>query len=221
VDVRVLIGPEGRALEELYAAPRRPWLRLNFVSTVDGAVQGGDGRSGGINNEVDHRVFRTLRGLADAIVVGAGTARTEGYGPVETPIVVVSRSGTVPERLRGGRPGQVLLATGSEADGLAEARSVLGEDAVLVLGQEAPDLRRLRPALADRGFSELLCEGGPALAGDLLAQGQVDELCVTTVPLVVAGESLRMTAGPPVDVPLALHTLIEEDGTLLARWLTA
>jgi riboflavin biosynthesis pyrimidine reductase len=219
--VRVLIGPQRAGLEELYAAPRRPWLRLNFVSTVDGAIQGGDGRSGGINNEVDHRVFHALRGLADAIVVGAGTARTEGYSPVDTPIVVVSRSGTVPDRLRGGRPGQVLLATGAEADGLAEARSVLGEDGVMVLGGEAPDLRRLRPALEERGFSELLCEGGPGLARDLLARGQVDELCLTTAPLVVAGESLRMTAGAPVDVPLRLHTLLEEDGTLLARWLTA
>ncbi|MCB8955246.1 MAG: pyrimidine reductase family protein, partial [Nocardioides sp.] len=45
-----------------------------------------------------------------------------------------------------------------------------------------------------------------------------DELCATTVPLLVAGEHPRITAGPPVDVPLELTALLEADGTLLARW---
>ena len=30
------------ALAEAYAPPRSPWLRVNFVSTVDGAAQGGE-----------------------------------------------------------------------------------------------------------------------------------------------------------------------------------
>ena len=50
-----------------------------MVSTVDGAATGPDGRSGGINNAADKRVFDTLRRLCDAVVVGAGTARDEGY----------------------------------------------------------------------------------------------------------------------------------------------
>ena len=85
--------------------PRTPWLRLNFVSTVDGAAQGSDGKSGGINNAADKAVFDTLRGLADAVVVGAGTARAEGYRPAAVPIVVVTRSGDVPPLLRGADAG--------------------------------------------------------------------------------------------------------------------
>jgi len=52
-----------------------------------------------------------------------------------------------------------------------------------------------------------------------LAAGVVDELCVTTVPHLIAGDQVRITTGAGVDVPLRLKTLLEQDGTLLARWL--
>ena len=103
--MRVLLGPDTDDLRTLYAVPRTPWLRLNFVSTVDGAAQGPDGKSGGINNAADKAVFDTLRDLADAVVVGAGTARAEGYRPAAVPIVVVTRSGDVPQLLRGADAG--------------------------------------------------------------------------------------------------------------------
>ena len=66
-------------LDELYAVAPRPWLRVNMVSTVDGSATGPNGKSGGINNAADKRVFDTLRRLCDCVVVGAGTARDEGY----------------------------------------------------------------------------------------------------------------------------------------------
>ncbi len=69
-----------------------------------------------------------------------------------------------------------------------------------------------------RGFQDLLCEGGPHLTRDLLASGVVDELCLTTVPRLIAAQHLRITAGPPIDVRLRLHALLEDDGTLLARY---
>ncbi|WP_435746353.1 dihydrofolate reductase family protein [Nocardioides sp. SYSU DS0663] len=219
--MRVLLGPEGSGLPELpelYAAPRDSWLRVNMVTTLDGAATGADGRSGSINNAADHRVFRTLRELADVVVVGAGTARAEGYGAAEVPIVVVTRRGEVPETLRGAAPGRVLLATCADAEHLAAARSLLGEEHVLVLGAESVDLARLRPALADRGWRQVLSEGGPQLLRALLAAGAVDEVCTTVVPRLVAGDGPRITAGAPVDVPLTLRLLLEEDGTLLARW---
>ncbi len=204
---------------ELYAAPSLPWLRVNMVSTLDGAVTGETGRSASINNEVDGRVFALLRDLADAIVVGAGTARIEGYRPADRPLVVVSRSGRVPERLRGAEPGQVLLAGCRSAEAaLEEAREILGADNVLVLGSHRVDLAELKRQLVERGFDHLLCEGGPHLLRDLLDQGTVDELDATVVPRLVAGFHPRLTDGPPIDVPLRLQTLLEEDGTLLVQW---
>lgn len=224
--MRVLTGPEGagageltdRDLERLYEPDTLPWLRVNMVTTLDGAATGESGRSGSINNGADKRVFDTLRRLADVIVVGAGTARAEGYGPGDTPIVVVSRRGEIPERLRGGPRGYVLLATCESAAGLDESRALLGDDNVLVLGIDTVDLARLREGLVSRGHRDILCEGGPHLLRDLLDAGVTDELTATLVPRLVAGVGPRMTAGPPIDVPLELTLLLEEDGTLLGRW---
>ncbi|WP_199837233.1 dihydrofolate reductase family protein, partial [Streptomyces caniscabiei] len=77
------------SLDELaaaYAYPepapggREPWLRANMVSTLDGAAQHG-GRSQPISSDADMRIFGTLRGLADVVIVGAETVRQEGYRP--------------------------------------------------------------------------------------------------------------------------------------------
>jgi riboflavin biosynthesis pyrimidine reductase len=217
----VLVGPETDDLTELYAPPRRPWLRVNMVSTVDGAATGEGGRSGSINNGVDKRVFHHLRAMADVIVVGAGTARAEGYGPAVAPLVLVSRRGGVPDALREAPAGSVLVATRGTAELLDETRELLGAEHVLVLGSDEIDLPLLKQSLADRGWGEILCEGGPHLLRDLLACDAVDELCSTVVPRALAGDHPRITQGPPVDVPLQLHTLLEQEGTLLARWVVS
>lgn len=201
-----------------YAVTGAPWLRASMVSTVDGAAAGADDRSGSINTDADHVVFAALRSLADAVVVGAGTADTEGYGPVERPIVLVSARGRVPDALRGGPAGSVLLATCGTAAGLETARAVLGEDAVLVVGHDEVDLPGLVRELHRRGLRHLLCEGGPHLLGDLLAAGLVDELCATLAPSLVAGGAPRITAGAGIDQPVALTLLLEHEGTLMARW---
>ena len=206
------------ALRAHYAPLRAPWLRLNFVSTLDGATQGPDGSSESINNPADKRVFHLLRSMADVIVAGAGTVRDERYRPNPKPVCVVSRSGAVPPTLLGPGGGPVLMATCGHAPHLEETRALLGADNVLLLGEYAPDLSALRRELVARGFRDLLCEGGPHLTRDLLAAGVVDELCLTTVPRVLAGDNLRLAAGRPVDVPLRLHAMLEAEGTLLGRW---
>jgi len=207
---------DAHELAALYAPPMSPWLRVNMVSTADGAATGSDGRSGSINNEVDGRVFHLLRELADVIVVGAGTARAEGYRPAAKPIVLVSRGGEVPDSLRTATSGSVLMATTEAAAGTA--RQVLGDDNVIVLGESLVDLALLKPALAVRGLSDILCEGGPHLLTTLLAAGAVDELCATTVPRLVGGPYPRITDGPAIDVPVELMLLLEDSGTLIARW---
>lgn len=208
-------------LREVYAAPHAPWLRVNMVSTVDGAATGESGKTGSINNQADKLVFDLLRELADALIVGAGTARIEGYRPADLPTVVVSRSGRVPDRLRDADPGRVMMATCQASPGLGEARELLGEENVLVLGSHRVHLAELKQAMAERGLGHLLCEGGPHLLRDLLDQGVVDEVDATVVPRVLAGPHPRITDGPPIDVPLRLHALLEQDDTLLGRWLTA
>ncbi len=215
--MRVLLG-EHDDLGELYAPPDQPWLRVNMVATIDGAATGDDGTSRSINTGADKIVFDLLREQADAIVVGAGTVRIEGYAVGRKPLVVVSRSGSVPPTQREAEPGMVVMATVASAPYLDEARGLLGDDNVLVLGSHRADLGRLKDELVLRGFRHQLSEGGPHLLRDLLDQGVVDELDTTVVPRLVAGSHRRITDGPPLDVPLRLTTLVEQDGSLLARW---
>ncbi|MFE6645118.1 dihydrofolate reductase family protein [Nocardioides sp. NPDC057772] len=209
--------PEG--LRAVYTPPRLPWLRANMVSSLDGAATGSDGRSGTVNNAVDVDVFHLLRELADVVLVGAGTATAETYTAQGTPIVVVSRHGRVPDGLRGCEPGAVRLATVTDAPGLAAARDEIGESNVYVVGDSEVDLPALVSRLHDEGMRHVLCEGGPSLLGSLLEAGLVDELCHTITPKLLAGDGRRIVTGPPINVPVSLASLIEQDGTLLGRWL--
>lgn len=220
--MRVLIdelGSPSEELADLYRPPRLPWLRVNMVSTVDGAANGESGKSGSINNDADKQVFDALRAQADAIVVGAGTARTEGYRVADVPLVIVSHSGQVPDQLRDAPSGKVLLATFTGSPGLAAAQELLGEEQVIVAGETEVDLLAVKAELVSRGLRNLLSEGGPHLLRDLVAAGAADELCLTTVPQAIGGVHPRIVMGPSVEVGFALAVLLEENGTLLARYL--
>lgn len=230
-------------LAELYAYPAdldAPWVRANFVSTLDGAASGADGRSGSINSDADKRVFGLLRSLADVILVGAGTARTEGYRPVRPrevwrdlrarlglpaapALAVVTRSLTLPdgllERVEGGGPVLVVAAADADPQRVAAARDALGPDAVIQAGTGAVDLGGVVSQLGERGLSRVLCEGGPSLMSDLVAAGLLDELCLTVSPRLVGGEGPRITTGGPLDLDLRLGHVVAAQSVLLTRWL--
>src|SRR5438093_5270453 len=53
-------------------------LRVNFVSSADGAAQA-EGKSEGLQTAGDNKVFSALRDLADVVLAGAGTVTIEGY----------------------------------------------------------------------------------------------------------------------------------------------
>ncbi|WP_377642260.1 dihydrofolate reductase family protein [Oryzobacter terrae] len=222
-------------LADLYAFPGgRRWVRANFVSTLDGSAVGADGRSGTINTPPDKRVFALQRDLADAVLVGAGTVRAEGYQRVRPSrrrrvppaLVVVSASGRVPEGLRSpveGRGAGLFVTCAAAGDRrIARARSALGTDAVVVAGDREVDLAEAVGVLADRGLRHLLCEGGPTLFSSALAAGVVDELALTLAPTLVGGRARQITAGPPLEAPegVALNPrlLVEEAGTVLGLW---
>lgn len=190
------------------------WLRANFVSTVDGGAWGPDHLSGSINDDADWRVFRVLRAAADVVLVGAGTARHEGYTALDRPrglpaasdrpleLALVSRSGRVPQQLADGdRPPLVL--TGEV--GARTARRMVPADRVLTVATahdaDEVDLRAGVAALADLGLGRVLCEGGPTLLATLLADDLVDELCVTTSPCLVGPGPSRIVASSPAGAP--------------------
>ncbi|KAA1397678.1 dihydrofolate reductase family protein [Aeromicrobium ginsengisoli] len=219
-------------LERLYAYPAadRPWIRTNFVTTLDGAATGQDGTSGPLGGEADTQVFALLRSLADVIVVGAGTARDEAYAdfdvdtdlrarlglsPVPT-MVLVSRSLGIPPALV--RPGIAVVTTAdADPDAVAALRETVE---VIQAGHGEIDWTAALTEFAARGWNRVLCEGGPSLHGRLVELDLVDELCLTIAPILAAGDAPRIAHGHHlVHHAMTLGHAIEADGGLLTRWV--
>jgi riboflavin biosynthesis pyrimidine reductase len=226
------------ALRDLYAPDRdRPSLRVNFVTSLDGAVEV-DGYSRGLSGRADQQVLGLLRQHCDALIVGAGTLRHEGYGAIkldpprrawrreqglaEYPTLVVVTAALDLDPAQGAfadAPVRPIVLTHAAAP--AQRRAALDSVAdVLACGEGLVDLKAGLSALRERGLDQLLCEGGPHLFGSLLAAEVVDELFLTVSPLLAGPGAGRIIAGPPRDEPLPLRPahIIETDGALLTRY---
>jgi len=228
-------------LLEAYAYPARGrWVRANMVATVDGAAAGPDGLSGSISTPADRRVFSALRGLADVILVGAGTVRAEGYGAprakaefaawrtarsqAAAPVLaVMSRSLDLDPAspMFGDAAHPAVILTVDSADAARRRRLEKVADVVPVGETDVGGERALRE-LADRGLRRVLCEGGPTLLAQLLHEDLLDELCLTVSPLLT-GPARRTLTTKALDPPvgLSLTGLLEEDGTLFTRYVRA
>jgi riboflavin biosynthesis pyrimidine reductase len=232
-------------LARLYAYPgpgSRPWLRANMISSADGAVALA-GRSGGLSGSADRLVFAVLRSLADVILVGAGTARAEGYRPVDPrqligrlrpegapppPIAVITgrldlgpEDGGLLAAYPGRTPSIVLTTRAAPADRRAAAAR---HAEVVVTGPATVTAQAAVAALAGRGYRKILAEGGPGLLGQITAAGLLDELCQTDSPVLAGGPAGRILTPPDPDRegPLAgleLAHVLEDNGYLLCRYL--
>ena len=211
----------------------RPYLVLNMVSSLDGRATI-DWRTKGLSAEVDRLLFHNLRTQADAVMVGAGTARIERYGRMaksgelrdkreseglaRDPLaVVVSGRLDLPADLPLLHEPvlKVLIATASVAvlPGIGEQVEYarVGDDLPLLMA-------RLRE---DHGIRSVLCEGGPTLNSFLLAAGLVDELFLTLNPKLAGGAAaLTIVAGRELVEPaeLSLMSVAEGGGDLFTRW---
>ncbi len=204
----------------------RPTVVANFVSTLDGVVAlAGDGTTGGgeISGffEPDRFVMGLLRGLADAVVVGAGTVRAAPrhrwvadhvqpkLGPefaawrrelalAEQPTtIVVTASGNLPTDHPGLVDPSIPVTVVTTRDGSARLAGLdLRPHIQIRVGREAD---RVTPAevieaAEAAGARLVLTEGGPHLFGDLLSADLVDELFLTVSPQLAgrSGETSRL-----------------------------
>jgi len=200
----------------------RPHVLLNMVSTLDGRATF-EGHSGPISSPADRDLFHGLRAAVDGVLVGAGTIRAEHYGPI------VRDRDARRERLARGMPEEPLacivsgrLELPSEIGLLQSetARVVVLTPSMASLPALPAQVDYLRPAHEGRldlaaalaelrlqyDIRSLLCEGGPHLARELLAEQLVDELFLSISPLLAggeptAGEGLRILAGLELEPP--------------------
>lgn len=233
-------------LAQLYAYPRRldaPWVRANFVSSIDGTATSA-GVSEGLGTPADKTVFVLLRELADVVLVGAGTARAENYGGARTdpqrrrahfqrgiggcrdgappPIAVVTARAAIDpaSRLCIDTAVAPLIITTALAPAEPKQRLADAGAEIIEAGEAAITPQGLLDALAARGLYRVLCEGGPQLFGELAGADLVDELCLTTAPLLVGGTAGRISlSAQEFHTPMVRkHILLDDDGTVLTRW---
>jgi diaminohydroxyphosphoribosylaminopyrimidine deaminase / 5-amino-6-(5-phosphoribosylamino)uracil reductase len=180
----------------------RPLLTLKLASTLDGRIATRGGESQWITGEPARRMAHALRGRHDAIMVGVGTVladnpdltcRIPGFKPLPMVRVVADSHLRLPLTSR-------LVATAAAAPTWVLARAsadphraaALESAGVAVLRvADAPagiDLPHALRALAERGITRLLAEGGAQLAAALLRDGLVDRIAWFHAPMVMGGD---------------------------------
>jgi diaminohydroxyphosphoribosylaminopyrimidine deaminase/5-amino-6-(5-phosphoribosylamino)uracil reductase len=205
----------------------RPFVSLKLAATLDGRIATAGGESRWITGPPARALVQRLRARADAIAVGSGTALADD------PELVARRGARVVHR-----PGRVLVDAGLRVP--ASARLFEGEPGrtwVLCARTAAPrraralarrgavvlpvpargghlDLRRGLRALAERGLSELLVEGGGGLAAALLREDLVDELHWFVAPRLLGGDAIPALG--PLRIA-ALSRAVQLDGVTVRR----
>ncbi len=196
-----------------------------------------EGRSGTLGGPADAAVFRAVRAIADVIVVAAGTVRAEGYrpvrfaddvraaradagrspGPPRLAVVTARLDLDLASPLFTEDPGPIVLTTTDADPGRVAATAAVCE--LRQFGSGRVDVVAALAALADDGVGVVVCEGGPTLNGALVGAGVVDELCLSTGPVLAGGDSHRIVTGAaPRDERYRLASLLVEDDHLFSRW---
>lgn len=236
-----------RWLAQTYAYPpkptsppclTRPYVRANFVSSIDGAVTH-NGRSAELAGPGDHALFHVLRALADVVLVGARTATVEDYGqPAEYPVfagdrrraeqtpapalALVSRTLAFPIGYPPlSNPDTVVFTC---RDAPRENRQALVDTGATLIdcGEDTVDLQIVLDRCAERGWHRVLCEGGPTLLGSLVTEDLVDEICLTISPNLVSGDAGRIAHDrrPGVLRSMRAETILtDDDGFVFSRWV--
>lgn len=232
-DACVISGDE--VLEDFYYVAPGRHVRADFVVSLDGAVEIG-GRSVPLGAPADRAAFLAMRAVADAVLVGAGTARIERYGrpavagdgqqrrrsrgqQAVPPLVIVSRRGLLGsgDRVFSGGYRPIVITT---AAAIALHPELVDLADVVECGDVEVDLRKAIEHLAGMGLGRVLCEGGPSLLHSLLTDDLVDEMCVTFSPVIAGPQHLHLSGAIPLAEPsrFRLGALLEGDGLLMARY---
>jgi riboflavin biosynthesis pyrimidine reductase len=185
----------------------------NFVTTLDGVVAFGDDTPPSVisgKSEADRFVMGLLRACADAVVIGAGTLRTEPghlwtaehiYPPLAEEyrglrvalglpaaprLVVLTRSGKVDRSARAFERGALVLTTPSAATTLRRRLPKATVVRSVVSGRIEP--AEVLSTLRRDGHGTILTEGGPSVMGSFVRSRALDELFLTVSPRI-AGRS--------------------------------
>lgn len=190
-------------------ATGRPLMLLKAAASLDGRSASRDGVSQWITGPRARAWGRTLRAEADAIVVGIQTVLTDDplltsrWAGARDPVrVVLDSTLRMPLTARlvqtaGSVPTRVLTTPAAVATARAAALRAAGVqvDAVSAGADGRPDPGAAVERFAAWGWTTVLVEGGPTVAGSFVDAGRVDYVCWFVAPLVLGGEGARAAVG--------------------------
>ena len=220
--IRSLLAPDLQYLDDadllrLYAYPANPsapWIRVNMVSSIDGSATF-SGKSRALTSTSDRRLFHLMRSLADVVLIGAGTARTEPYANHKGQVVVITRSGDLPPKFFTGKRPVVITCESLDEQ---KHRELSNLTEVITCGRHDVDLSLVVSLFIERGWLRILCEGGPALLGLLHASALIDEVALTISPLLIGGGTSLLEESRETKRSFELVSLLQADGNLFARY---
>ncbi|MCQ4158965.1 bifunctional diaminohydroxyphosphoribosylaminopyrimidine deaminase/5-amino-6-(5-phosphoribosylamino)uracil reductase RibD [Roseomonas sp. GC11] len=217
-----LLEAEARALNAGFLkrlTRNLPLLTLKLATTLDGRIATRAGESQWITGPEARRAAHALRGRHDAVLVGSGTAladdpdlscRLPGFTPVPTVRVVADARLRLPATARmlraGGGPVWVATRPGHPEALLAPLRAAGAEiiEVPEAEGHPGLDPAALLRALAARGLTRVLAEGGAALAAALLRAGLVDRLAWFHAPGLIGGDGRPALDALPLELLSAM-----------------
>lgn len=170
----------------------KPKIIVNCAMSADGKIALPTRRQTRISSDEDMRRVHELRNSVDLIVVGVGTVLADDpsllvnpkyVSEVKNPTrLVLDSDGRSPEdaSIFDGKA-KTIVATSEEC-----SRDFHEVDTIRC-GKESVDLRNLMSILHDRGFSNVLVEGGGEVIWSFLRQGLVDEFKVFVGSIIIGG----------------------------------
>ncbi|MGG5820881.1 bifunctional diaminohydroxyphosphoribosylaminopyrimidine deaminase/5-amino-6-(5-phosphoribosylamino)uracil reductase RibD [Falsiroseomonas sp. HW251] len=196
----------------------RPFVTLKLATTLDGRIATAAGESRWITGPEARREAHAMRARHDAILVGSGTAvaddpdlscRLPGVAPTKSLRVIADARLRTPPTARvfaTAREHPTLLATipGHKPATLAPYLDAGADVATIAPCDEGLRMAALLGALAQRGVTRVLAEGGAGIAAALLREGLVDRLAWFHAPGVMGGDGLPAAYPLPVEVLAAM-----------------
>ncbi len=186
-----------------------PFVTAKVALTLDGKIAAGSGHSRWITGGPCREFVHGLRARSDAVMVGAGTvrsddprltARAKGSRGRQPVAVVVDEGLNLPRGSRifsRPRGGLILVTTRAAAASRVEWARAKGHE-VMLCRATARGLVDIESALAElgrRGIVSLLLEGGGRLFASFMKAGLVDRLVACVAPRLVGAGGLDFLPG--------------------------
>lgn len=211
--IDVVVGVAERACKDLIAGftkrvtSGRPRVTLKLATSLDGRAAAADRSSRWVTGPGARRDAHRLRAASDAVLIGSGTViaddpsltvRLRGFkGPQPIRIALDASGSLSPDSKIFDNSAHTIIATTSKPS--SATRQVWKDAGAEVL--ELPDhhgrvdLAALFAMLGDRGMNDVMVEGGPTLAGELVERKLVDRFVIYVAPKLLGAQGLPSIDG--------------------------